>query len=348
MRASLLIICAGLTMTMFYPHQVLERKRPPAVTRTHVAVTHHQSKKSVPAVQTVPATSTQVAIVPPVVQRTPVPAPVVVPKPVVPAPNSNVSGLKPAATSTSSTSTTTSSSSTSTSTSNSSSGGSSSSSSSPATKTSPPVSYTSTNWSGYMATTGSFTGITASWTVPTVSGNGTSTSADGAWIGIGGVSTSDLVQTGTQDIVSASGQDSTSAFYELLPAPAVTVTSISVSAGDTMNATITEVSPGSWTIAITDQTDNQAFTTTVTYSSALSSAEWIEEDPSYGNGMQVPFDTFGSVTFSSAETTQNGNSVSIDGSNASSITLVTDAGKPVAVPSDVTAGGNGFTVTQQS
>ncbi len=198
-----------------------------------------------------------------------------------------------------------------------------------------------------MAGTGVFTGVSASWVVPNVSGNGQTTTADGTWIGIGGISSGDLIQTGTQDVVSASGAVSTATFYELLPNAAVTIRNIAVAPGDSMIATITEISSGTWTISITDNTDNESFTTTVSYNSSQSSAEWIEEDPSYSNGTQVPLDTFGSVTFSGATATVNSASVVLSSINASSITLVSSTGQALAVPSAISTASNGFTVTQQ-
>lgn len=338
----MVVLCISLVGTTFYPHPAALSKKP-VQTHVKVAIVQPVPKKPAP----VPAPAPKPA---PVVAPTPAPAPAPVPAPapapvtkvVVAAPHSSVSSLTPASSSTTTTTTTSSSgggSSTSSGT-----GSSTSTSTPPATQ---PVGYTSTNWSGYMATTGTFTGVSADWVVPKVSGNGTSTSADGTWIGIGGVSTSDLIQTGTQDTVSASGQVSTSAFYEMLPNAAVNITGLKVTGGDSMSATITEVSSGDWTISITDLTTTKTYSLNVTYTSANSSAEWIEEDPSYANGNLVPLDTFGSVTFSSATATVNGSTETIAASQSSSITLVNSSGQPIATPSSLTTGGNGFTVTQQ-
>lgn len=198
-----------------------------------------------------------------------------------------------------------------------------------------------------MVANGTYTAVSAAWIVPSVSGNGTSTSADGTWIGIGGVTTNDLIQAGTQDIVSASGQVSTTAFYEMLPQASITIPGMTVSPGDSVSSTITELSAGSWKISFSDQTANETFSLTVSYASSESSAEWIEEDPSYANGSLVPFATFGSVSFSSGTATTQSGGLSIAASNASPITLVTSTGKAIAVPSKLTADGGGFTVTQQ-
>src|SRR5580692_4075887 len=42
------------------------------------------------------------------------------------------------------------------------------------------------NWSGYVATDGTYTSVSGSWTVPTVT-NASGDVADATWVGIGGV-----------------------------------------------------------------------------------------------------------------------------------------------------------------
>lgn len=189
---------------------------------------------------------------------------------------------------------------------------------------------------------GTFTSVSGSWIVPTVSGNGSTTSGDAAWIGIGGATTSDLIQTGTDNEVAADGTVSSFAFYELLPDPALEITSLKVHAGDVMNASISQLAGGQWNITITDTTTSKSYTTTVSYTSSYSSAEWIEEDPSYVDGSLVPFDSFDHVEFTSGATTMNGASVSIDGSNAAPITLVDSKNSPIVTPSVLINSGTAF------
>ena len=220
---------------------------------------------------------------------------------------------------------------------------SSSSSSSPTTTTG----YTSTNWSGYLATTGKYTAIAGSWTVPKPTGIAGKTSADAAWIGIGGVSTGDLIQVGTEDTVSASGQETSSAFYELLPQASTTITALTVSPGDAITASLAEPTTGQWTVNITDLTTGKSYTTTLSYTSSNSSAEWIEEDPSTVFGRLLPLDNFTSVSFTGGTTTSSGTNVTIAGSNAQPVTLVSaTTDQPVATPSLLGSSGQAFTVTQ--
>jgi len=209
-------------------------------------------------------------------------------------------------------------------------------------------SYTSTNWSGYLATGGSYTAISSSWVVPSATGNGSSTTGDGTWVGIGGVSSSDLIQVGTTNFVSASGQVTTSAFYEMLPDTARTILTMTISAGDSISASLNETSSGVWTVSITDNTTSQSYSNVVSYVSTNSSAEWIEEDPSYSSGSEVPFDEFGSVNFSGASVTSTGTVSNLTQISASPITLENTSGQTLASPSAIGGDGASFTVTRSN
>src|SRR5947209_914878 len=131
----------------------------------------------------------------------------------------------------------------------------------------------STNWFGYNQGTleqggKMFHSITGDWTVPTAtphkSGEAESSST---WIGIGGgcidanctAGDNTLIQTGTEQDVDSSGKASYSSWYELIPAPSLTISNMTVAAGDKMHASIAEVVPNSnvWTITIKDVTRNE-------------------------------------------------------------------------------------------
>ena len=252
---------------------------------------------------------------------------------VTPAPSSSVSGLTPT-----------------TPASNQTSNPGSGSNSPPKSSPPPPTtttSYTSTNWSGYLAAGGQYTAISGSWLAPNPTGNGSTTSADGTWIGIGGVLSSDLIQVGTQDSVSASGQIRTAAFYELLPGVSITIPSLSVTPGDHMSASINETSINVWQFTISDTTSNQTYTQNVSYSSTNSSAEWIEEDPGYSNGSLVPLDNFGTVYFSASITTSQGTVENLSTAGALPITLVNGSNQPIATPSSIGSDGASFDVVHQ-
>ncbi len=153
----------------------------------------------------------------------------------------------------------------------------------------------SSNWFGYdqgsLEQGGKlFNSITGDWTVPTASQHTTGQAEDSSdWIGIGGgcvdsgcsVGDNTLIQTGTEQDVSASGSPSYSAWWELVPAPSTTISGMTVSPGDHMHASISETVADSnvWTITIQDVTKNESYSTTVPYSSSHATAEWIEETP---------------------------------------------------------------------
>jgi len=206
--------------------------------------------------------------------------------------------------------------------------------------------YSSTNWSGYVSGSGTFTSIAGSWTVPNPTATSSTTySADAAWIGIGGVSSSDLIQVGTADTIAPNGSVTISAFYELLPYNASYITSLNVSPGDAMTASIKEISTNVWTITITDTTTGQSYSTNVNYSSSHSTADWIEEAPSTTGGRVMPLANFGSVSFTNASATLNGVATGMSTMGLSSITMTDSRGNIIATPSGVS--NNSFSVTYQ-
>ncbi|MDB5180210.1 MAG: hypothetical protein JWN12_842 [Candidatus Saccharibacteria bacterium] len=218
----------------------------------------------------------------------------------------------------------------------------------PKTGSNSTTSYQSTNWSGYLSTGGSFTAVSGTWIAPSPTATSTTVeSGDGTWIGIGGLSTSDLIQVGTQNTISPSGIVSTTGFYELLPASAVGIGSLTITPGDTISASITQTATSQWTISLTDVTTGQTFSTSVSYVSSLSSAEWIQEDPSNPDGSLVLLDNFGTVQFSNATTIMNGTTMSAAASNASQITLVGQGGAAGHGGTPSSLSGSSFTVQYQ-
>lgn len=204
----------------------------------------------------------------------------------------------------------------------------------------------SRNWSGYVSNNGTYTSVTGTWTVPQVTTTD-HTATDATWIGIGGVSSSDLIQSGTQNVVTPAGQVTTTAFYEILPDPSTPITSLTVKPGDSVTATITEQGTGQWSISFKDNNTGQSYQTSVTYNSSVSSAEWIEEAPS--NGVSVlPLDNFGTLPFSNGSTTLNGSQVSISGSNAHAVTMLNNQGQALATPSSLESDGASFSVSRSS
>lgn len=170
--------------------------------------------------------------------------------------------------------------------------------------------------------------------------------ADATWVGIGGVASGDLIQVGTDNIVTPSGRVTTSAWYELLPDASIQITTMTIIPGDTISASVKETSTNQWLINIADISTGQSFSKTVTYASSRSSAEWIQEQPSYSNGQLVPLDTFSTVPFSNASMVGSGVTKNLVSGNAVPITLVTRNGQAVASPSAIGGDGSSFSVSR--
>lgn len=206
---------------------------------------------------------------------------------------------------------------------------------------------TSHNWSGYAATAGQYTAVSGTWIVPQPNVTG-GTGIGATWVGIGGVSSRDLIQAGTQDATPGGGQAQFQAWIEMLPQPSQQVP-LAVSPGDSVTVSITEqgAGSGSWQISMTNNTSGQTFQTNASYSSSESSAEWIEEAPS-GPGGILPLDNFSSVAFSAASATQDGQMVDLTDSNAQAITMLNANDQPLAIPSGVGSDGSSFAVTRTS
>lgn len=153
----------------------------------------------------------------------------------------------------------------------------------------------STNWFGYQQNVGDtggrpFRAVSGDWTVPTVRRHKPGQiEASSDWVGIGGgcvnnrCTTTDtsLIQTGTEQDISATGTPAYYAWFELVPQPATPIGAMRIAPGDHMRATVTQAGPdpNAWTITLQDLTAGQTFSVTVPYVSHRETAEWIEETP---------------------------------------------------------------------
>jgi hypothetical protein len=153
----------------------------------------------------------------------------------------------------------------------------------PASDASVPVATSqSSNWSGYAAMGGPYTVVKGSFTVPSLSAGAFGNEQTAEWIGLDGISTDDpsLIQAGVDEFPDPSNPATVDvqAWWEILPATVTDIASVNVQAGDQVTVTIWEVSGTTWEINLTDDTDNQSFTTPPEqYSGPGSSAEWIVE-----------------------------------------------------------------------
>jgi hypothetical protein len=212
----------------------------------------------------------------------------------------------------------------------------------------------STNWSGYVLSNfqsgQTYSSGSASWTVPTATYQAPTVTTchktthhnwqsqtscfnqdldaeySASWVGIGGscedancdTSDSTLIQLGTEQDAASDGSTQYYAWYELLPADSIEITSaatsnnpfchhcggapLPVQPGDSMSASLTcqsNCEPGksqTWLLSMSDKTQNWTWSTTVTYKSTLASVEWIQEAPT-GNAGVLPLSDYGKVTF---------------------------------------------------
>jgi hypothetical protein len=205
--------------------------------------------------------------------------------------------------------------------------------------------HTSHNWSGYAATSGTYTGVTGTWNVPVPGINGTP-GVGATWVGIGGVSSHDLIQAGTEDVAAGGGQAQFQTWIEMLPQASQQVP-VAVVPGDSVTVSIDEQGAGSgnWQISITNNTTGQTYLTNVQYASSESSVEWVMEAPSGSRGV-LPLDNFTSVSFTVASAIQNGQTVDLSQTGAYPITMLNANNQPLAVPSAVGSNGSSFSVAR--
>lgn len=188
-----------------------------------------------------------------------------------------------------------------------------------------PVVHISHNWAGYGVSGGTYTGVTGTWTVPDSLPTSWKVSADAAWVGIGGLSTKDLIQAGTQTVF-VNGRAEHQAWYETLP-DAQQVIPFAIAAGDTVTVTLEEQRAGVWHLTFVNHTAGTTYAQDIPYASSHASAEWVLERPlavtSAGTGY-VPLNAFGTMQFSGASVTENGRHVSLADSGAEPLYMSND------------------------
>jgi len=201
---------------------------------------------------------------------------------------------------------------------------------------------TSRNWAGYSVSGGTHTSVTATWTQPAVAASAAETYA-AFWVGLdgdGNVSHDSVEQIGTLGYTFG-GATYYSAWYEMYPYPMQEITSLTISPGDVVTATVLWTGSSTFKLTLRDFTTGQSFTTAVADPKAERvSAEVIAEAPSDTTGV-LPLAPFGLVGFSAASV----DGVSLAAAGASSIDMVDSTGKTIAATSELSADGTSFTVS---
>jgi hypothetical protein len=193
---------------------------------------------------------------------------------------------------------------------------------------------TSTNWSGYAATSGTYTSVSASWTEPA----GTcsrSTQYSSFWVGLDGYNSGSVEQTGT-DVDCSGGSARYYAWYEMYPAYPVNYSN-TVRPGDHLSASVTYKGNNQFSLFIGDSTQGWSHTTTASLSGAArSSAEVIVEAPSSSSGV-LPLADFGTMSFTGS--TANGSAIGNAG-GVTEITMVDNQGRAKDSISALSSGEN--------
>ncbi|MDQ2787624.1 MAG: G1 family endopeptidase [Chloroflexota bacterium] len=199
------------------------------------------------------------------------------------------------------------------------------------------------NWAGYEVDTKNVTAVHATWVIPPVTAP-PATGYAATWVGIGGATTQDLIQAGTEEDIE-SGVPTYYAWVEALPDDTLGLSTrrLPANPGDLFSVTITNTSGNDWTVLLENRTTSQHLSLTTTYQSCNCSAEWIEEVPEV-TGIDNPvIANFGTVTFTEATATVGGVVKSVTDLGAGPLALVQNE-KIVAQPQAPGADRSSFTV----
>lgn len=206
------------------------------------------------------------------------------------------------------------------------------------------------NWSGYVVTGTSFSDIKGTWTVPKVDCSVRTDAFSSFWVGLGGYApgANALEQEGT-DADCFHGQSFYTAWYEIIPAPPVTIP-LNVNPGDVIS---TDVSVNGQTVLFTlnDQTSGHSYSQQFQIPGAVdtSSAEWITEAPSTCDGGDIsschplPLANYGQVTFSGATATAAGQQGTISAPSWTATSIELDGMDGTSsLPSPLASDGSAF------
>jgi hypothetical protein len=151
--------------------------------------------------------------------------------------------------------------------------------------------YTSTNWSGYAETGGTYSAVSSTWKEPKITCSSSTKEANklqlaAFWIGIDGFSDSTVEQDGTIEECKGSEYLGAADWWEFYPYNDVDIQN-PVAQGDSITSAVSlDAATGYYTLSVSDKQDPSAnFSASescvVLYGSACSnsSAEWIAEAP---------------------------------------------------------------------
>ena len=203
---------------------------------------------------------------------------------------------------------------------------------------------TSSNWAGYAARGGTFTSVSGTWTVPEIALD-SPFGADAAWVGIGGLRSRDLIQAGTQQVVSGTGSVTYQAWVEKLPEVSQPVP-LTVLPGHTVTISIDQQAPDTWLIS-SDQCHHRPDPATHRKLSVLAQLGRVD------SGSAVRAATSAAALGSLARSTSAPHRPSktarrsrLADLGARAISLIDDNRRALAVPSPLGLDGASFSVTR--
>lgn len=232
-----------------------------------------------------------------------------------------------------------------------------------------PAPIQSSNWSGFVvpSSVDIVTSVSGQWIVPVLNCQSTPNSGESTWVGIGGEiwptggTSGVLLQTGiADDCVNGAQQDY--GWWEMYPSNPnheITFTGFPITPGDTIAASVFQVTNGSWETLVSDLTTGlsgimvtgegwgvmpigaptftyQGSTANYSYSGGYT-AEWVVEDYKEADGSLAPFANYGNVTFTNLRASLATWSLTWDQAWA-----IVQSGVTLSTPSAVTA--DGFSV----
>lgn len=197
----------------------------------------------------------------------------------------------------------------------------------------------SRNWSGYIGSNAYYSGVSALVQTPVARGQQSTASAVASWVGIGGTTSSDLIQAGVE--VDTSGPVAQyHAWYETLPQNSRNV-ALQIGPGEWVFVDVQELAFDLWQVTIVD--GQQVFQMQIPYTSSHSSAEWIVEDPSASRGL-VPLATVTGANFGNMMAIANGQPTVPVQLSPQTTVLVGANGQVEASPSPLGPDGSSFGV----
>jgi hypothetical protein len=133
-----------------------------------------------------------------------------------------------------------------------------------------------------------------------------------------------------------------------LPNDAITITTIDVSKGDEITASINlaDSAANIWSIEMVDLTNSQSFHENVFYNSSRLSAEWIVERPFVNSGLST-LANFGKITFTNSSAAMNTSVGTITNFPRARV-IMQNQNVPLVSVSSISSDGSSFTVTYLS